>query len=125
MTRINVGIPPHTLHDKHLLAEHREMVRIPNLVRKKLEAGKPFAIPAVFNLGRGHVTFFYNKLGYLQSRYFRVHAECKRRGFNVTDFSSAFAHLPSEFFQDYKPTDRDRSIIQERINQRLKEMKVK
>lgn len=28
MTRINVGIPPRALSDKHLLAEHREIKRI-------------------------------------------------------------------------------------------------
>ena len=30
MTRINCGIPPEELSDKHLLAEHREIKRIPN-----------------------------------------------------------------------------------------------
>ena len=30
MTRINVGIPPTELTDRHLLAEHREIKRIQN-----------------------------------------------------------------------------------------------
>ena len=34
MTRINVGIPPAELTDKHLLAEHREIKRIPNCIAK-------------------------------------------------------------------------------------------
>ena len=34
MTRINVGIPPEELTDKHLLAEHREIKRIPNCIAK-------------------------------------------------------------------------------------------
>ena len=34
MTRVNVGIPPVELVDQHLLAEHREIKRIPNCVAK-------------------------------------------------------------------------------------------
>ena len=63
MTRINVGIPPAELTDKHLLAEHREIKRIPNCIAK----GKynMEGIPDKFKLGKGHVKFFYNKLEYL------------------------------------------------------------
>jgi hypothetical protein len=35
MTRINTGIPPKELTDKHLLAEHREIKRIPNCIKKR------------------------------------------------------------------------------------------
>ena len=34
MTRINVGIPPSELNDKHLIAEAREIKRVPNCVAK-------------------------------------------------------------------------------------------
>ena len=34
MTRINVGISPTELTDKHLLAEHREIKRIPNCIAR-------------------------------------------------------------------------------------------
>lgn len=34
MTRINCGIPPSELTNKHLLAEHREIKRIPNAIAK-------------------------------------------------------------------------------------------
>ena len=34
MTRINVGIPPAELVNQHLIAEHREIKRIPNCVAK-------------------------------------------------------------------------------------------
>ena len=34
MTRINVGIQPVELTDQHLIAEHREIKRIPNCVAK-------------------------------------------------------------------------------------------
>ena len=34
MTRINVGILPKELSNKHLIAEHREIKRIPNCISK-------------------------------------------------------------------------------------------
>ena len=63
MTRINVGIPPAELVNQHLIAEHREIKRIPNCIAK----GKynMDGIPDKFKLGTGHVKFFYNKLLYL------------------------------------------------------------
>lgn len=72
MTRINVGIPPRELTNKHLTAEHREIKRIPNAV--KTGKAKMVGIPAQFTLGTGHVKFFYNKLGYLRQRYLELHA---------------------------------------------------
>ena len=56
MTRINAGIPPVELTDKHLIAEHREIKRIPNLISK----GKynMNGQPSEFKLGIGHVKFF-------------------------------------------------------------------
>ena len=33
MTRINVGILPKELSNKHLIAEHREIKRIPNCIK--------------------------------------------------------------------------------------------
>ena len=81
MTRINV-VPPSELCDKHLLAEIRELPRIPNSInsgRAKVDCPKPDQ----YVLGRGHVSFFYNKLGWLHERYNALHAECTARGFKV------------------------------------------
>lgn len=81
MTRINV-IAPSELCDQHLLAEHRELTRIPNCVNAGLY--KPTNIPATYVLGTGHVKFFTNKLKWLRSRYNELHEECLKRGFGVT-----------------------------------------
>lgn len=116
MSRINVGVAPEELSDKHLLAEHREIKRIPNTI--KSGKAKIKDIPAEFTLGKGHVKFFYNKLGYLYNRYKLLYAECKRRGFNVTDFSGAWDGLPQELFNDYTETEKDKAIILERIKER-------
>ena len=50
MTRINVAIPPAELTNKHLLAEHREIKRIPNCVSRGKYNLKN--IPPVFKLGK-------------------------------------------------------------------------
>lgn len=121
MTRINCGIPPAELADEHLLAEHREIKRVPNCISK----GK-FNLknqPKEFTLNTGHVKFFYTRLGYLKKRYEELYAECKRRNFNVQYYGDAWNGINQEFMGDYIPTDRDRQIIQERISQRLKESK--
>lgn len=122
MTRINCGIPPAELTNKHLLAEHREIKRIPNNMRK----GKFSFIgqPLLFKLGTGHVKFFYDKLGYLKKRYGELYAECKKRGFDVEDYSEAFENMPSyiqeNYFKDYNPTEADITIVKQRISERLR-----
>lgn len=120
MTRINCGIPVKELCDKHLMAEHREIKRIPNCVKRgryNLENQ-----PKLFTLGTGHVKFFYDKLGYLKKRYIEIHNECKYRNKNVTDFTNAWEGIDPKLMGDYSPTDRDRAIVRERINERLKQM---
>lgn len=113
MTRINVGIEPKELGDKHLLAEHREIKRIPNAVR----SGKAIIkdIPKTFCLGKGHVKFFYDKLDYLFTRYTKIYAECQLRGFNVQYYGDAFGNISYELWNNYTETERDRKIVQERI----------
>ena len=107
MTRINVGMKPTELHDRHLIAEHREIIRIPNLIRKGSYCMD--GQPDQFKLGTGHVKFFYDKLMYLHIRYLYLYDECIRRGFNVTDFSDSFDDLPNELYNWYDETDRFRS----------------
>lgn len=117
MTRINVGVNPRELTDKHLLAEHREMKRIPNAIR----TGKAIIkdIPSTFRLGSGHVKFFYTRLKYLLDRYRNVYNECVNRGFSVTNYSNAWEDIPDDLMGDYTPTESDRKIVLQRINERL------
>jgi len=122
MTRINVGIPPAELVNQHLLAEHREIKRIPNCVAK----GKynMDGMPERFKLGTGHVKFFYNKLLYLKKRYVRLYEECINRGFNVQNYIEAWNDIPAELMNDYSVRANDIRIIRERINERLGKTKV-
>ena len=116
MTRINVGIPPAELVNQHLIAEHREIKRIPNCIAK----GKynMDGIPDKFKLGTGHVKFFYNKLLYLKNRYISLYNECIKRGFNVQNYISAWDNVPQELMNDYKVEDNDIKIIKQRIDER-------
>ena len=116
MTRINVGVCPSELQDKHLIAEHREIKRIPNLIVKGKYNLKN--TPPKFTLGKGHVAFFYNKVNYLYSRYQALYQECKSRGFNVQYYGDCFLTVPSELFNNYSETSADRALLIERISQR-------
>ena len=117
MTRINVGIPPQELTNKHLIAEHRELKRIPNVVAKGRCNLKN--IPPEFSLGKGHVSFFYDKLGYLRERYTDLYNECITRGFNVQSYLLSWDGVPQELMNGYIPTAKDIEIIRERIAERL------
>ena len=123
MTRINVGIPPAELVNQHLIAEHREIKRIPNCIAK----GKynMDGIPDKFKLGTGHVKFFYNKLLYLKNRYISLYNECVKRGFNVQNYISAWDNVPKELMNNYKVRANDIKIIRERINERKTKRKNK
>jgi len=110
VTRINVGIDPSELPDRLLIAEHREITRIPNAVRSG--RAKFDQLPTEFKLGIGHVRFFYDKLGYLEQRYLSLFQECQKRGFNVTDKRSAFHGLS---LQHWRPNSNCREILIQRI----------
>ena len=116
MTRINTGIRAKELPDKLLLADLRESKRTPNVIRqgKYNMEGQP----EEFTLGTGHVKFFYDKLEYLLNRYNELRWEALYRGFNVSDFTGAWEGVPGELMNDYNETNRDRSILIERIREK-------
>tara|TARA_B100000809_G_scaffold263208_1_gene315895 strand:+ start:48 stop:479 length:432 start_codon:yes stop_codon:yes gene_type:complete len=123
MTRINVNIRVKELCREHLLAEHREIKRTPNKVGK----GK-FSLdgmPTEFCLGTGHEKFFYNKLGYLKTRYEKLYAECILQGYDVEYYGAAWDDVPKSLMGNYEPTLRDRGLLVERINERIDSMQVK
>jgi len=116
MTRINAGIPVEELHSKHLLAEHYEIVRIPNNIKR----GKFNLLnqPTTFTLGTGHVKFFYDKLLFLEKRYNQIYNECLKRGFRVSYFGLSFEDTPKNLRNDYQPTQECISALRKRIEER-------
>lgn len=114
MTRVNLQ-PPDTLCDQHLLAELREIKRIPNsIVSGKL---KPGPLTSAFVLGPGHVKFFTDKLGWLKSRYDSLFKECRARGFNVQYMWPS--GLPGHLCNNWVPSRREVSLSEARVKSKL------
>jgi hypothetical protein len=122
MTRISVGFNKQLI-DKNLNRERIEVLRIPNAIKKGTAKVDLKKIPKDFRLGKLHVTFFYDKIGFLKRHYEELTAECIRRGFNPTDYSDAFNDIPSHLMNDYEPTEHDIQIVRERITERLQTMR--
>lgn len=123
MTRINSAIHPRYLTDEHLLAEHREIKRLPDFF-KRAGAHSFRKIPKTFCLGTGHVTFFLNKQQFLYGRYNAIHRECINRGFNVSDYSENWESIGPEMqeancWHDYTPTSEERKLLIARISERI------
>ena len=108
MTRVNL-VDPSELSRLHLIAEYKEITRIPgNLKRSLKRKSKPFSlseIPPHFVLGPGHVKFFYDKMKFLRNRYQSLVDEMESRGYTVNFKDlSIFEDCPQGFFNDYEPT---------------------
>lgn len=117
MTRVNV-IPVEDLADQHLLAEHREIKRIPNVIiswKYSLDWQ-----PREYTLGKWHVKFFYDKLKFLHDRYIELYNECIARWFNVQNYGASFASVPRSMYLGYQPTLEAIKINTERIKEKLK-----
>jgi len=123
MTRINL-VNPSELADQHLFAEYRELPRIFTLVLAAQQRGlTPVTakIPAQYVLGAGHVTFFYNKVYWLTSRFQALIAECLHRGFNIQHQSTpAEAEcIQASWWGDYTPTPQAIALSQNRIAEKI------
>tara|TARA_B110000902_G_C14285501_1_gene578558 strand:+ start:1124 stop:1534 length:411 start_codon:yes stop_codon:yes gene_type:complete len=123
LTRINV-IPVKELTDQHLMAEYREIFMIGSALRKSLSSPgwNKNRIPKVLTLGEGHVMFFYDKGLYLYKRYEQIRKELTSRNYNL-DKSRLFkvTQFPTEYYNDWNPTDRDEQVIRVRIEERIKQ----
>lgn len=122
MTRINV-VPPEELCNKHLFAEWRELPRIYTAVNKKDGIVDFTKIPSKYVLGTGHVLFFYDKIKYLEKRYFDLTIELTKRGYNLSFFREFEFTFPLERFakiyNDYTPTQEAIELNRARIKDRM------
>lgn len=121
MTRINT-IEPRLLTNEWLLAEWRELPRIPNELLQHPNRYKAQEVPASYTMGQGHVKFFRNKLLYLQKRHKALCLEMDKRGIKrdisvVVDLSE-FGVLSSVLCHDWQPTTKDHHINVERLLER-------
>lgn len=121
MTRINL-IPVEELTDQHLLAEHREIKRIPNIILSwKYSLDNQ---PKEFTLWKWHVKFFYDKLDFLCERYNKIFNECIKRWFLIANYWWAFLNpillwAYRNMFNDYIPTQKDIELSRQRIKEKI------
>lgn len=119
MTRINC-VPVKELSGPHLVAEYRELPRVFALAKKAAARGA-FSQPPDYTLGKGHVTFFYTRLGYLTQRHAELVEEMKRRG-HKPSFTGIrredFPSIPDSFWQSWEPTDEALRLNRQRIKER-------
>lgn len=112
--RCNCGVNPTFLADQHLIVEARELGMVAGSLKAnnyKVIAG----IPATFNLGKGHINFFKDKLLYLHNRWKFVVDECANRGFHIQKPFYDLNTFPAEFVNTWVPAQRDTDIIRARI----------
>lgn len=123
MTRVNI-VPVQELTDKHLIAEYREITRIPGNLNKSLNRkSKSFSfneIPDAYTLGTGHVKFFYNKMLFLRKRYAKLIKEMNSRGFKTNYTDLTLFDVENKYMNDYTPTTDALNINRKRIKERLK-----
>jgi len=119
MTRINC-VPVAELCDQHLLAEFREITRVPNqILTGKLRTDYSDK-PQFYTMGKGHVKFFVEKGHYLHQRYLQLTSECRRRGFNITPiFPMASALVAKQAYKEWVPDSAALNLNRQRICQRM------
>ena len=121
MTRVNFGVSVRRLTDEHLLAEHREIKRIPGAYLTALRSGSIDKTPKKFCLGRGHILFFIDKPGYTLRRYMQIYRECLRRGFDVQSYAGNWScYSEGANLKTVRATDADRAMLITRISERIK-----
>ena len=123
MTRINANIKPGDLCDEHLLAEYREIIRIPNVVRKNITYNLNRKLPTEFKLGNGHVLYFYDKIKFLHNRFNNLKQELNFRGYETTIDDSMFLYDDLKPFYNDADLTGGNAIICERIIERVQGMK--
>ena len=127
MTRINI-IPPSNLSDELITAELGELPRIFSLVIKKIENNGEFNIPKKFSLGKGHVTFFYDKIEYLYDRYLELRTEYMlRKGdwysvshlLKVIKRRLCIKRFKRELYNNHSFTEEEMNILRKRITENI------
>lgn len=121
MTRINSAIQVNRLTDEHLLAEHREIKRLPYCLEKAIQSGSINHIPEKFALGKGHVLFFLNKLNFILYRYKDIHFECVMRNLKVQNYEHNWDNISEQYMVGHKPTKEEYDLLIDRITKRISE----
>ena len=111
MVRVNI-INPKELADQHLVAEYLEIMMLIGSIKKRIP--DVTKIPNEYVLGKGHINFFKNKLGYLEKRHELIKKEMRRRGFK-TNVTLDLKKFDKSLKKDWKPKKEDFEIIRKRL----------
>jgi deoxyribonuclease (pyrimidine dimer) len=114
MVRINL-IEPWRLSDQHLVAEYNEILMLLGYVRKHALAKTK--APDNYCLGKGHVVFFRDKLGYIKKRHEALKKEMKARGFRPIKSADLKGLGPAN---DWKPCKNDGALIRKRLADKIR-----
>ena len=117
MTRINV-VRPSILSRQHLLAEWHEIGRIITLAEGGVD---PREIPVRYTLGKGHMKFFANKLGFITMRMALIANELRSRGFKVDpkiNLNAVARAILVGFGTPWSPDDEDIAVNLSRLVER-------
>lgn len=117
MVRINL-INPKYLADQHLIAEYNEILMLLGYVKKhsKVNYSKT---PTRYKLGKGHILFFKDKIGYLKKRFEIIKKEMFKRGFiGKIDINTKL--FDKKLVKDWRPDSIDKNIIKVRLIQKIK-----
>lgn len=115
MVRINL-LNPKQLTDQHLIAEYNEILMLIGHVKK---FPRIKSMPEDYCLGKGHITFFKNKLLYLKKRHEELKKEMRKRGYAANKTIDLYI-FHSNLLRDWKPKSCDKQLIRKRIIGKLK-----
>ena len=79
MVRVNLGINPKDLTDEHLIAEYNELLMLLGWIEKHPTG----TVPKEFSLGKGHISFFRDKIKVVAWRLLEVEEEMIPRNFSI------------------------------------------
>lgn len=125
--RINV-VPVELLADAHLRAEYREILMAPHFYHK---CDKPYVgfdrslISKRYTLNKGHAYMWFDKMGYIMKRHFKLEDEMIKRGFKVREedrLTPKLLGVPQRDMNDFIPTKEDMQVNVERIMERMHQM---
>lgn len=77
--------------------------------------------PAAYTLGKGHLQFFYTRLGYFTKRHAELIREMPRRGYKPAFFGVDRHHFPEiseAYWSDWDPPEEAVRLNRQRIEER-------
>jgi len=111
------------LTDQHLRAEFVETKMLIHAFFRSINSKNGIVeerISKTYTLNKGHVYFFYNKMGFLKERYDKIITELKARNVNIDPTKLAdFSNVPINRLNNYFPTEDEIAISKKRIDQRI------